>query len=317
VLSIRIPATTANLGPGFDCMGLALDLWNEFELRLDGPPGEITVETQGEGADILSTNRTNLVAQTMIEETWPGMFPQDTGIRIRCRNDVPCASGLGSSSTATLAGLIFASALSARAMHPDDPERVVQAVQDPANLDRVLQRAIKLEGHGDNVAPALLGGLILVVGSASPVVRRVPFAPLQAVVCVPRYRFLTVEARAALPASYGKADAIHNLGHAMLAVEALRTGDRTLLKQAMADRIHEPYRMPLIPGAGEAKRRAESAGAKAVWLSGAGPGILAVADGNAAQIGEALVSGFASEGLDARAWTLDAIEQGTAITRCE
>lgn len=314
MIRIQIPATTANLGPGFDCMGLALDLWNTFELTLGGKPGEITVETRGEGSDWLPSDRTNLVAQTMIDETWPGMMPSDTGIHIVCDNAIPAASGLGSSSTATLAGLIFASALSARAIHKNEPEAVLDAVRDPLNLDRVLSRAIKLEGHGDNVAPALLGGLILVVSNGNSIVRDVEFQPMEVVVCVPDFRFLTTDARAALPGEYSKADTIHNIGHSLLVLEALRAGDLELLGRAMGDRIHEPYRMPLIPGAIEAKRAALDHGAKAACLSGAGPGMLALTHSNHQQIGEAMVAAFAQSNLKARAWTLKTSNQGVKIS---
>lgn len=314
MIQVQLPATTANLGPGFDCMGLALNLWNHFELSLEGEPGSVQVTTEGEGASWLPTNKTNLVAQTMIDETWPGMMPTDTGIRVRCRNSIPAASGLGSSSTAVLAGLIFASALSSRAIHRDNPGAVLDAVRDPANLQRVLSRAIKLEGHGDNVAPALLGGLVLVVSNGQPVVRHVSFAPMQVVVCVPDFAFLTSEARAALPGEYSKSDTIHNIGHALLVVEALRTGDASLLARAMGDRIHEPYRLPLIPGAPEAKKAAVDAGAVAACLSGAGPGMLALATEKHEAIGQAMVDAYVHAGLRARYWVLDATTEGARIS---
>jgi len=314
MIRVRIPATTANLGPAFDCMGLALDLWNEFELVLTGEAGDVTVETVGEGAAILPKDRRHLVAATMLDEVWPGMIPTDRGIRLTCRNAVPCASGLGSSSTAVLAGLIFASALSARAVHGDDPARVLAAVNDPANRARVLRRAIQLEGHGDNVAPALLGGLIMVVpGEGEPVVRKVDFAPLRVAVCVPDYRFLTKDARAALPGDFSKEDTIYNVGHALLVADALRTGDLELLSLAMGDRVHEPYRMPLIPGAVEARQAALTAGARAACLSGAGPGMLALASEGHNAIGQAMADAFAARGLRARWWALNAIEHGTEI----
>jgi len=310
MISVRLPATSANLGPGFDSMGLALDLWNTFELNLKGAPGQIVVRTEGEGADWLPSGASNLVAQTMIEETWPGTMPTDLGIEIICRNAIPAASGLGSSSTATLAGLIFASALAARAINSST---VLPAVQDPQNLNRVLARAIKLEGHGDNVAPALLGGLILVVSNGSPITRAVEFHPIEVVVCVPDFRFLTTDARAALPGEYSKADAIHNIGHSLLVLEALRTGDLSLLGRAMGDRIHEPFRMPLIPGAIQARQAALEAGAVAACLSGAGPGMIAFADQGHEQIGLAMQRAFEDSGLTARHWTLKTSEQGAKI----
>lgn len=314
MIRLHIPATSANLGPGFDCLGLALDLWNTFDLRLAGEPGEISVTSEGEGSKGLPQGRQNLVARTLMDETWPGIMPSDAGIQIHCHNRIPVASGMGSSSTAVLAGLVFASALAARALHLGEPEKVLAEVQSPANLDRVLSRAIKLEGHGDNVGPALKGGLVLVVNREyDPVVRNIDFADLKAVVCVPDYNFLTSEARAMLPGEVTRTDAIHNIGHSMLVVEALRTGDKKLLAQAISDRIHEPTRMALIPGAHEAKRGALAEGAHAVALSGAGPGLIAFADDDHLGIGMAMVHGFAQSGIKARYWTLDAVRQGLRI----
>lgn len=314
MIRVEIPATTANLGPGFDCLGLALDLWNTFELSLEGAPGTVAVETRGEGSEGLPRDGRNLVASTMVDETWPGMMPTDVGIRIRVTNRIPVASGLGSSSTAVLAGLVFASALSARALHPGDEAKVIREVQSPANLERVLRRAVKLEGHGDNVGPALLGGLVLVVNNDSPVVRQVPYAALKAVVCVPEFDFLTSEARAVLPGDYSRADTVHNIGHALLVMEALRAGEWGLLARGVADRVHEPYRLPLIPGAVEAKKAAVGAGAQAVCLSGAGPGLIAFAESGHEEIGRAMVWAFSNMGLSARFWALDATLAGARVT---
>jgi len=317
MIKVRIPATTANLGPGFDCLGLALNLWNTFSLELTDSAGQIQVETHGEGEGILPSDESHLVARTMVSETWPGLMPKDRGLKITCENQVPCASGLGSSSTAVLAGLVFASALSARAVQPDRSDAVLNMVNNPDNLDRVLHRAIQLEGHGDNVAPALLGGLVLVVaGENSNIVKRVDFAPLKAVVCVPKYNFLTSDARAALPGQYSKSDTIHNIGHALAVVEALREGDLSLLASAMADRVHEPYRVPLIPGAAEAKRQAMAAGAATTCLSGAGPGMLAIAKDNHDAIGAAMCRAFADSGIAARYWVLETLATGTEISSC-
>lgn len=313
MIRVSIPATTANLGPGFDCIGLALNLRNTFSVVLDGEPGEVRVTVQGEGEQKLPHDKKHLVAQTMIDETWPGVMPQDRGIHIHCENAIPVASGLGSSSTALLAGLIFSSALSARSVVGDDPIEIAKTVQSEVNMSRVLKRAIKLEGHGDNVAPALLGGLILVVPDDEVIVRRVEFAPQRVVVCVPDFDFLTTVARAALPVEYPKADTIFNIGHVTLLVEALRTGDADLLRSAVRDKVHEPYRLPLIPGAKEARQAAIDAGAITTCMSGAGPGQLAFATENHEQIGQAMVQAFAGAGLKARSWILDAVTEGTSV----
>jgi homoserine kinase len=305
MISVRVPATSANLGPGFDCMGMALDLWNTFELHSTPGTPSLSIETNGEGAGILPTGSTNLIAQTFLGELYRINFEQpgtlDNEIitrreyRVVCHNNIPCASGLGSSSTAVLAGLMFAHILAFG--HVDKAA--------------VLTRATALEGHGDNVGPALYGGLLLISYDGENVAaEHVAVAPRQVVVCVPDFNFLTVYARAALPKSLSRADAVFNIGRAMLVAEALRNGDDDLLARAMADRIHEPHRLPLIPGANAARQGALAQGATAVCLSGAGPGMLAFAQQGHHAIGQAMQAAFQQAGLNARYWVLDASAHG-------
>lgn len=305
MIRVRIPATTANLGPGFDCMGLALDLWNTFELHLGGDG--FRVETFGEGEGVLATESSNLTVSVLLQELASAGRKPPGGARIVCHNTVPCASGLGSSSTATLAGVLFAQAI-----------LTSDKGGDPSELDMgtVLSRAVAIEGHGDNVTPALLGGFVIVVPDESGVLtQRVPHLPIKTVVCVPDFKYLTSEARAALPGSYTKADAIFNIGRAMLVAEALRFGDDALLAKAMNDRIHEPYRLKSIPGAQSAKDAAMESGAVCVCLSGAGPGIIAFARDGYDRIGRAMNEAFRSAGLKSRYWILGATSQGTHVGR--
>lgn len=309
LLTLRVPATTANIGAGFDCLGLALDLWNTFELYRapEGSPS-VVIEATGEGAETLPRNHTNIVARLIVEELFNTFgrtlpFP----LRIVARNDVPCGSGMGSSSTAVIAGLYFAHALAAKDMSPATLEALRKTV---------LERAVRVEGHGDNVAPALLGGLVAVVADTGKVMtRNLDFKPLPVVVCVPEFAFLTSKARSVLPPTLPRADAIHNIGHALLTVEALRCGDMRLLARALDDRIHEPYRFPVIPGAMEARDAAKDTGADAVALSGAGPGVIAFGDpAKLDAIGKAMVEAFGKAGLKARHWVLNPTLQGAEIT---
>jgi homoserine kinase len=307
LIRVRIPATTANLGPGFDCMGLALDLWNTFELHLKDQSGPITVASYGEGADKLPTDRSNLIVETMLTELRSNNIELGREAQIVCHNTIPCASGLGSSSTAVLAGVLFAHSFVAARDHGD-----------PAQIDRekALERAVAIEGHGDNVAPALLGGFVIVVPDQNGVItQRVPHVPMKTVVCVPDFLYLTSQARAALPSAYSKEDAIFNIGRAMLVAEALRFGDDELLARSMNDRIHEPYRIKDIPGAYEARQNALQAGAICVSLSGAGPGMIAFAREHYDRIGRAMKDAHASVGLESRYWILDATDQGAHVGR--
>lgn len=282
-------------------MGVALDLWNTFELHQADKPG-ITVESHGEGADVLPNDKSHLVVRTMIDEitAYTPFDVKHVAYHIVCNNAVPCGSGLGSSSTATLAGLLFANALL-------DPHGFL----GPAGQARILERAFEIEGHGDNVAPALLGGLVIVAGKDDSVVtRRLDLPPTKVVVCVPAFYFMTSHARLVLPVHYSRADAVFNIARAMLVVTGLQNGDYDLIGKAMDDRIHEPYRLPAIPGAIEAKRAALNAGASAVSLSGAGPGMIAFTHSGHAAIGEAMQSAFASAGLRARYWVLEITARG-------
>lgn len=305
MIRVRIPATTANLGPGFDCMGLALDLWNTFELRLQGTGTK--VRTFGEGEGSLPSDETNLVAVIFFDEIKRMNLPRPEGVEITLHNTIPPASGLGSSSTATLAGIMFSQAY-----------RELLLGNDPSGFDRVetLARSVEVEGHGDNVAPALLGGFVIVVPDEVGVLtQRVPTLPIKAVVAVPDFLYLTTDARKALPDSYSKADAIFNIGRAMLVAEALRSGNDSLLRDAMNDKIHEPYRLAAIPGAADAKVKAIESGAVCVCLSGAGPGVIAFAREGFDRIGRGMKDGFAQAGLNARYWVLDATDSGAHVGR--
>lgn len=305
IVTAHIPATSANLGPGFDALGIALDLWNTFELHEDPNQNGIAVETHGEGAAVLPTDTSHLVVRTMTEEL--GLHaPFDARgahYRIICQNQVPCGSGLGSSSTATLAGLILARAVIDR-----------HGINSAASRQRILTRAFDIEGHGDNIAPALLGGLVVVTAQDGQVIaEQLPVAPLRVVVCVPELHFLTSHARSVLPQQYSRADAVFNIARAPLVVEALRRGDLDLLGRVMHDRIHEPYRLPAIPGALPAKQAALDAGAAAVAMSGAGPGLIAFAHDRHEAIGEAMRQVFVEFGLAARFWVVGVSQQGVRI----
>jgi homoserine kinase len=306
-------------------MGLALDLWNHFDLEMElerarsgerAPSPErpsaaspIVIENRGEGAAELPCDRSHLAARIMLTElahltgevSW---YDDPPALRLVCHNHVPSGSGLGSSSTAVLGGLMLAHLVF---------QGLAVSRQNTIALDTILQRAIEHEGHGDNVAPALLGGLALVSSvEGRPIVRRLSIPTWRVVVCVPTYHFLTSTARAVLPTQFSKLDAIHNIGRAVLVADALRTGDYQLLASAMSDRLHVPYRLPLIPGASDACRAAIEQGAAAVTISGAGPGLIAFAQERHEPIGQAMLQAFADANLKARFWVLDSIDSGAA-----
>ena len=246
------PASSANLGPGFDCMALALDLRNEVVID-DAGGAAPQVEVTGEGADETPAGRDNLFLRAFAAA---GGHPG--GLRFRMHNRVPFARGLGSSAAAIVAGVAAADAWL------EHPHR------------DLLGLATDLEGHPDNVAAALNGGLTLAwTGPAGPSAIGFGVPDAAFVVVVAEQRLSTAAARAALPAEVPHADAVHTATRAALLVAALGAGDSDLLRDALDDRLHEPYRAPLAPLLAAARERL--AGERAVYgvtLSGAGPSVL-------------------------------------------
>ncbi|HEY9075663.1 MAG TPA: homoserine kinase [Anaerolineaceae bacterium] len=284
---VHIPATTANLGPGFDTLGLTLDLWNSTEFLLTASGLEI--EITGEGADFLPRDESSLVYRAFIAACLEIDQPVPAGLRIHCSNAIPAGSGMGSSAAAVLAGILGAGAL----------------LEQPFTLPEALSLAQKIEGHADNAAAALLGGLIIAVQHEGELITRrfdIPQHPV--VIILPDVDLPTRAARAALPTCIPIQDAVHNIGRTALVVEALRSNDWELLKVAMEDRLHQPYRFPLIPGAAAARKAALDAGAPACVLSGAGPSLIAFCQHDPINIALAMQSAFAASGIVAKYYFL-------------
>ena len=295
---VRVPATTANLGPGFDCLGLALELWNEVEVTATGDRLQITIE--GEGQPVLPTNQTNAVYQAMEVYAHRHSKTLPAGIRIRCQNNIPLGSGLGSSSAAVVAGILCAAAL----------------LKIPENKEDQLDCATQIEGHPDNVAACLLGGLIAsLVDKQHVISRRIPITPFPLVIVTPATHFPTNQARAALPVDVPHKDAVFNLSRVVFLTEALRTGDFDLLALAMQDQLHQPYRIPLIPGAAAAISAAKNAGAVAVVISGAGPSLLAILrkPSELQSVAACMVDAFKQAGLSARVFTPLISKEGASV----
>jgi homoserine kinase len=297
-ITIRVPATSANLGPGFDSLGLALDLWNETIVTL---AIEYTVQVNGEGAEKLSLGENNLIirsAQKLADCVGKHLPP----FHVDCVNHIPLSSGLGSSAAAKLTGLLAANSLLGR----------------PLSHDEILNLATEMEGHPDNVAPALLGGLVVSTMENGSVVAHkivgVEKAPsLFITVVFPEFHLPTRESRTALPQQVPLKDAVHNISRTVLVAEAFRSGDVELLGKAMTDTLHQPHRLPLIPGAQAAMDAAKGAGASAVALSGAGPSVIAFSSKQDSAIGEAMKHAFAERGLQARIFPLKISNHGAEI----
>lgn len=287
-IHVRVPATTANLGPGFDCLGLALDLWNELDVETAGSSLEITVE--GEGKSEVPENASNAIYKAMDAYAQKHQRPLPGGLRLRCVNRIPLGAGLGSSAAAAVAGILAAATL----------------LDLPQEKTDQLECATLLEGHPDNVAPCLLGGLVASVMDGDKVIaRNLQVAPLPLLIVTPDYHFPTRVSRAALPLDVSRQDAIFNLSRLVFLTDALAKADLDLLSMAMQDMIHQPYRIPLIPGATEAIAAARNAGAVSVALSGAGPSLMVVLRDRSDEqrIADLMTNAFQQAGLTARCFT--------------
>lgn len=280
MIKIRVPATSANLGPGFDCIGLALDLWNEVSFE---PCDQVTFRVTGEGADRLDNQPNNLLTRAFFH-VYELCGQSVKGVNIRSHNQVPPSSGMGSSAAAIVAGIFGANEMLDRPLAPMD----------------LLRIATELEGHPDNVAPALLGGLVVSVMNAGEIIsRRYDVPAFTTVIVKPEVDWPTRVARSVLPASVPRADAIFNIGRTTLVADALRNGDPDLLRQVMDDRLHQPYRLERIPAGRKAYLAAREFGAAA--LSGAGPSIICFAEADQAEAARAAIqAAFEAEGIPAR-----------------
>lgn len=285
-ISVTVPATIANLGPGLDCIGLALDLYNRVVFEESST--RLSVSVNGEGKGIIAEDETNLVVRAA-ERVFQLTGRRPAGLRIVQENQIPVRSGLGSSAAAVLGGILAANSLAGM----------------PLNQEEILALANEIEGHPDNVTPALFGGLTLVVNDAGKmIVARIPIPEMAIAVVLPDFDLPTAEARAALPTQVPLADAIFNAGRVGLLVRALETGDYDSLRVATQDKLHQPYRLPLIPGLAQVFEAGQAAGAAAVALSGAGPSIIAFAPSGHQDIAIAMRKAFMTAGLRSRSWIL-------------
>lgn len=295
-ITVTVPATSANLGPGFDALGLALNLHNRLKVRAQ--PSGLRIDITGHGAGDLPTDERNLAYRAM-DRLFTAVGRRPIGLHLTQDNVVPVASGLGSSSAAIVGGLVAANAL----------------LDAPLSRAALLDMATAMEGHPDNVAPALLGGLTASLLDGDAVVcAALPVAELTVVVVRPRFKLATAEARAILPATVPFGDAVFNIGRIALLLPALQHGNIARLRLAMRDRLHQPYRAALIPGFDAALAAAHAHGAAAA-LSGAGPTLVAFTDADHAVVEQAVVAAFAAAGVACDSWQLAIDRHGARVER--
>ena len=259
IISVRAPATTANLGPGFDCLGLALDIWNETSFEI----GHSDLSISGEGQNELVLDLNNLLYRGFAKPF--EIIGRDVpAVSIKAKNEIPVGRGLGSSAAAIVSGLIAGD----------------KATGIGLSQDEILTLAAEMEGHADNVGPALLGGLQIVVSSNQEwVTSQVPIPKkISLIIFIPDKLVLTSEARSSLPEAVTLDDAKFNIGRASLFVNSMAQGDIDHLGIATQDRLHQDYRAALLPGINSVMKGALSAGADCVFISGSGPSVIAISE---------------------------------------
>lgn len=299
MFEIRVPASSANLGPGFDCFGLALQLYLKVTVEpLAGPGWFITLA--GEGAELLPANEQNLIARvaTVVAYSERTALP---GLRLHIENQIPLSRGLGSSAAAITAGIALYEALAERELAPA----------------QFFHYALQFENHADNISAARFGGFTLACArdDGAYITLKQPWPEaVRALVAIPDAHINTEEARAALPRKYARADAVYNMQHALLLQAALAQGRLDLIGAALNDRFHQPYRAKLAPGLTEALA-VRARGLLGVVISGSGPTVLALAHENFDTISTALQQAFSSRGVSARTTLLAIDQQGRSIRR--
>ena len=284
MVRVKVPATTANLGPGFDVLGMALKLYNYVEMDLLPSCSDLVIEVSGEGKDTIPVSTENIVYQIALKVFTKAGF-KINGLSIKLENNIPTARGLGSSAAALVGGAVAANALSGSCL----------------SISELIDIASEIEGHPDNVVPAMLGGITLCCGvNGKTIYRKIePPTEIVGIAVVPSFELSTKAAREALPQMVPLRDAVFNLGNLSLLLYAFQECDLQLIKEAMGDRLHQPYRLPLVPGMDKVFEAAVDNGAFGVALSGAGPTVLALGDEACCEkIGYSMQEAFFINGIE-------------------
>ncbi len=299
LIEVRVPASTSNLGPGFDTVGLAVQLYNTFIFK---PSDDLLITIEGHGAEEIETgpdNRTYRSFAAVFDSFGADVSP----VHIHHHNDIPLARGLGGSATAVLAGVMAAYAF----------------LGEKPSMDEILAQSTKIENHPDNLTPSLVGGLTVSIMKPGRIVYlKVPVSPqLVSVVYIPDVPMLTGQARQVLPKQVPLNDVVFNLQALAMFVAAMATGSLDKLAMAMEDRLHQPYRVSLLPGMKSLFKAALDAGACGVALSGAGSGIFALVAGNADEVAQAMTEVGGAYGLGGYSLVLPIQREGAKIVRVE
>ncbi len=296
-VTVRVPATTANIGPGFDCLGAALTLYNQFKFTL---AEKTTIEVIGDESTGLSLSADNLLYQSFLK-LYQQIEQSPPLVKIEIEINVPLARGLGSSATAIVGGLVAANHLAG----------------DPLTQPQIRDLAISIEGHPDNVVPALLGNCQLSVSSQAShwQISQIPWhSEIIPVLAIPDFQLSTEKARSVLPLEVSRQDAIFNMAHLGLLLRALETGNQDWLRTGLQDRLHQPYRQSLITGYHNVSLAALEAGSYGLVISGAGPTLLALSSPSfAVNVALAMQDAWQQEGINTKTLILSLDSQGAKI----
>jgi homoserine kinase len=295
-VTVRVPASTANLGPGFDILAMALQLQMEVRGERIDDPG-IEIDPDPDHPELADARRNLIATSYMGACNELGVTPFSRGVRIAVRSDIPVSRGLGSSAACVIAGVLLANALRGGGRWDEHD---------------VIARAAAIEGHPDNVAAAMLGGLVISAPGAPSQRIDVP-EQLQCVLFIPDMELSTQKARTVVPAHFSRAEAVFNASRCALLVRALMSGDLDSLGVAMEDRWHQPQRAALMPWLPEMIAAARSAGAHGAALSGAGPAVLALASGDTSGIERAMAEAGLSHNVPGHVRTVAVRNFGTRV----
>lgn len=297
-VSARIPASTTNLGPGFDVLGLALQLYSTVTLEITENGIEVVVS--GVDAEKIPSTPEHIAFQAVESIFKRSGVEQPKGLKLSIMNGIPAIRGLGGSGTAILGGLLTANVLCG----------------NPFARSELLNFATAMEGHPDNVAASLYGGLVISMqeGSHIHTIQLECDPSLHVVLAIPEFTLSTQKARDILPKSVDFADAIHNISRSTLLVASIATGKLDMLPIAMKDKLHQPYRSKLIPGFTDVVDAATSAGALSTALSGAGPTIAAYCQKNMEQVGSQMQEAFKLHGVACKIKILSTDMDGATVS---
>ena len=299
-VKVSVPATTANLGVGFDCLGAALTMTNKFQFTQVDTNTKLKITVEGKEAEKVSTDDSNLLYQSFLQ-LYQQIKQTPPNVEIIIKLGVPFSRGLGSSATAIVGGLLGANNLAG----------------NPLSQAELIKMAIAIEGHPDNVVPALLGNCQLSVGEAEEWhISSIPWhQDIIPVVAIPNFELSTEEARSVLPTEYSRSDAIFNISRMGLLLRGLATNNGEWLKTALADKLHQPYRQKLITGYDQVKQAAINAGAYGMVISGAGPTLLALTNPiNREQVAKSMSDAWTNIGVEAEVRSLSLDTVGAKIS---